>query len=290
MDAGKGRVGACLCRLQGLEGVLPSRARCRAIGSDRSWARLRPLLVRPACQASNHRKDACYITLVVASSSGTSSGRENRARCPNIDKSQYTADAMSGNWEPAVNTGSEADANPGVPTTASNSSTGPNLRSCEVCRNRKVRCDKLSPCSNCRKGNVKCVYPTPSRQPRWARKLEHVNTPGSSRLERQTGPAAHKVMERVQNLEHLVRELSTQLRQARESASSNGGSPQAISSGSSPYYAHDDISHDSNARSSPAHFGRLVGQNDSRSHYVSSGFWSKVDDEVWIRMPVETIG
>jgi hypothetical protein len=42
----------------------------------------------------------------------------------------------------------------------------PMLRSCEICHQRKIRCDKRSPCSNCVRGNNFCRYPRTERQPR----------------------------------------------------------------------------------------------------------------------------
>jgi hypothetical protein len=33
--------------------------------------------------------------------------------------------------------------------------------SCDICARRKVKCDRLSPCSNCSKAESECVYGTP---------------------------------------------------------------------------------------------------------------------------------
>ncbi|OJD12422.1 hypothetical protein AJ78_06986 [Emergomyces pasteurianus Ep9510] len=41
-----------------------------------------------------------------------------------------------------------------------------NPRSCITCRRRKVRCNKIQPCSNCSKANIQCVFPGPGRAPR----------------------------------------------------------------------------------------------------------------------------
>lgn len=41
--------------------------------------------------------------------------------------------------------------------------------SCVVCHNRKVKCDRNEPCSNCAKANVDCIYrppPPPRRRKR----------------------------------------------------------------------------------------------------------------------------
>ncbi|KAH6976630.1 hypothetical protein EDB80DRAFT_739926 [Ilyonectria destructans] len=63
---------------------------------------------------------------------------------------------------------------PGSAAEAEKSANPAKLRSCVVCRSRKVRCDKLSPYSNCRRANIPCVVPSNDRPPRWARRLERV--------------------------------------------------------------------------------------------------------------------
>ncbi|KAF7551938.1 hypothetical protein G7Z17_g4672 [Cylindrodendrum hubeiense] len=153
------------------------------------------------------------------------------------------------------------------------------LRSCAVCRSRKVRCDKLSPCSNCRRANIACVVPSNDRPPRWARRLERVtnNAASTENAPQDVDPGARQVMERLRNLESLVKELSGQLEQANAAASSGGGSSQ----GNSP-----DADNQINAPSSTStaviqkHFGRLVLQDTKQSQYIGSGFWSRVSDEI----------
>ena len=45
-------------------------------------------------------------------------------------------------------------------------STKPSQLSCTNCRHRKVKCDKVSPCSACRRSNIECVFPTRPFKPR----------------------------------------------------------------------------------------------------------------------------
>jgi hypothetical protein len=158
----------------------------------------------------------------------------------------------------------------------------PKLRSCVTCRSRKVRCDKLSPCSNCRRANIACNFPSADRPPRWARRLERTNTAASSAKATQgPDPNVGQVMERVRNLESLVKELSGQLEQANAAARStaSGSSP-----GSSPHDRDADQQKDPSSTASTTgvqkQFGRMVIQDGSKSRYVSSGFWSRVNDEV----------
>jgi len=182
---------------------------------------------------------------------------------------------------------------PAASTTITNATTASpvvssKLRSCVVCRSRKVRCDKQSPCSNCRRANIACVFPSVDRPPRWARRLELVaqNAAAGGRST-QAADSATQVMERLRNLEDLVKTLSGQLEQAQAQAQTNTGS----STGNSPSSStHDpDAEHQrattsatTNTSKIQSQFGRLVLNDASRSRYVSSGFWSRVNDEVRI--------
>jgi hypothetical protein len=50
---------------------------------------------------------------------------------------------------------------------------GPNVRNprtCVTCKRRKVKCDRISPCSNCVKAQIQCKYPPPGRAPRQPRR------------------------------------------------------------------------------------------------------------------------
>ena len=162
------------------------------------------------------------------------------------------------------------------------------LRSCVICRKRKVRCDKQSPCSNCSRANVACVFPSTNRPPRWARRLERLtnDAAASNALSPQgTDPGVGRVMDRVRNLECLVKQLRGQLKQAQAAASSAGGaSSEATSPGSSaqdPDAEHQrGLSPAATTSSVQKQFGRLVLQDASRSRYISSAFWSRVNDEV----------
>ncbi|KAJ5726314.1 uncharacterized protein N7483_007671 [Penicillium malachiteum] len=146
----------------------------------------------------------------------------------------------------------------------------PKPRSCVICRSRKVRCDKLSPCSNCRRANIACIYPSGDRPPRWARRLE--------RAER---PVTGEVMDRLHHLESLVKELTEQLEQAYAAAKSpaaSSNSPENSSHSRDPSYQENsgtgssDNVHDK--------FGRLVLNDAKKSCYVGSAFWSWVNDEL----------
>lgn len=180
---------------------------------------------------------------------------------------------------------SEKHANFAGSPTASTSAPRPKLRSCLVCRTRKVRCDKQSPCSNCRRAKTACIFPSTDRQPRWARRFEQRNNNAttSDALAPQDGdPHVNQVLGRLHNLENLVKELSSQLEQARATISSSRG---ASSDGNSPDSSNQSreagqTSPETQMASVHQQFGRLVLQDAGRNRYVSSSFWSRIDDEV----------
>jgi len=86
-------------------------------------------------------------------------------------------------------------------------------------------------------------------------------------------------MERLRTLESLVKELSGQLEQANAAARSVAGGSSGV-----PSPGHSDHQREDSPASDPSsvqkQFGRLVVHDANRSRYVSSGFWSRVDDEV----------
>ncbi|KAI2473126.1 fungal-specific transcription factor domain-containing protein [Annulohypoxylon bovei var. microspora] len=153
------------------------------------------------------------------------------------------------------------------------------LRSCVTCRTRKVRCDKSSPCSNCRRANIPCVFPSLDKPPRWARRLERIAN--SAKAAQESDPSVNQVMDRLRSLEGLVKELSGQLEQAH---ASTRGSPSANSPENSGHerdsgrYA--ESSSAANMSSVQSSFGRLVPGDAGQCRYVSSGFWSRVNDEL----------
>ncbi|KAJ5962040.1 hypothetical protein N7501_006981 [Penicillium viridicatum] len=180
----------------------------------------------------------------------------------------------------ALASASDAEKNARLDTLGRNDNTTPlKLRSCVVCRSRKVRCDKRAPCSNCRRANIACVRPPTDRPPRWARHLDRLNSAVSNlQASQEPEPVAEDVMERLHNLESLVQALRVQLEQAKSAANSAEGSSGVGSPESS---ALDRQSNPSSITTNVQNkFGRLVLQDSNRSRYVSSGFWSRVNDEL----------
>ncbi|KAG8672662.1 hypothetical protein FPOAC1_005938 [Fusarium poae] len=182
-----------------------------------------------------------------------------------------------------------------APLLASDSASGPEksakpaptakLRSCVVCRTRKVRCDKLSPCSNCRRANIPCVVPSNDRPPRWARRLERFTSddgPVQVDKNKNKNPEGNQALDRLHTLENLVKELRSQLEQAN-ATSSRGASSEAASPpentkpAASPSSASASASTTSDVQK---HFGRMVLKDAHQRRYISSGFWSRISDEL----------
>lgn len=89
--------------------------------------------------------------------------------------------------------------NPNAPTTNILATTAGKLttRSCDVCRKRKVKCDKFANgCTNCKKANIQCHYPGPGRAPRRPKG-------GGTVSARET-----ELLKRLRKLESVVQELS----------------------------------------------------------------------------------
>ncbi len=210
------------------------------------------------------------------------------------------------------------------PTTAPTAELNP--RSCVTCRRRKVRCDKLMPCSNCRRAMVPCIFPAPERAPRRPRRKD-LNTLKSH----QSSERELELLKRLRKLEGIVEELSGQVELETSStkpAASNSSSPEAVSATDTQPRSSADFGAASGilgpratqyspklAGASPVAGspGRLVGRNSSlsslttqtkdtqrkfgrlmindsgRSRYVSSAFWSKINDEVCLRFSLAPV-
>ncbi|KAI0853539.1 fungal-specific transcription factor domain-containing protein [Daldinia vernicosa] len=182
-----------------------------------------------------------------------------------------------------------------------------NPRSCVTCRRRKVRCDKFMPCGNCRKAQIQCVFPAPGRAPRRPR-VKDPNAPPKQTSEREI-----ELMKRLRKLESIVEDLSGQIEieTARHPSLSGGASPEAtldnaqererrrqsgitysenLPGGYPPAdhqkfgrsqagdSANQTLKNPTSEVSKP--FGRLVLNEKGKTRYVSSAFWSKVNDEL----------
>lgn len=150
-------------------------------------------------------------------------------------------------------------------------------RSCVTCRRRKVRCDKRSPCSNCVKGGVDCIFPPPGRAPRKVKRQPAENAELLSRLRQ----LENIVEAAITNSNTQITPSPPQQRGDRSSGDppvrpqpsrhnegeGEGGCPVAAAAAGAqmPSLEHE--------------FGRLVIE-DNRSRYVSNRFWASLGDQV----------
>jgi len=162
-----------------------------------------------------------------------------------------------------------------------------NPRSCVTCRKRKVKCDKLHPCSNCARANIECIFPNPGRAPR--------------KIKKPTDGRDTELLARLKRLEGVVKGLGLDATQediesalagtTRRTSETDKGPGQIQSPGSDPIERpstnSDELStrakaqwiEDDRAGRFENRFGRLV-INEGKSRYVNSSFWANLSNEV----------
>lgn len=145
-----------------------------------------------------------------------------------------------------------------------------NPRSCVTCRKRKVKCDKLHPCSNCTRAHIECIFPTPGRAPRKPKKPVD-------------GKDA-ELLARLRRLEGVVKHLGVDVGpdgtdEGKEEAGK--GSDGAAQSQSNNLQGRQDErwAADNQHGRFENRFGRLV-VNEGRSRYVNNSFWANLSNEV----------
>ena len=171
---------------------------------------------------------------------------------------------------------SESIATPALRATGSERSKAPaatKLRSCATCRSRRVRCDKKSPCSNCRRAGIACVVPSADGPPRWARNLE--KRPGVA--SQPVAPNIARIKERLRNLEGLVKQFSNEIEEANTATESLTNESSTAVSSIDPSASGSGFAAAGNPETVPSQNGRFC---DLNTHYVTSGFWNKMDEEL----------
>lgn len=217
---------------------------------------------------------------------------------PSIESTRPTPTGTGAHGAAALRTKTPANATVYGPDVVPDGTLNP--RSCVICRKRKVKCDHLQPCTNCRRARVNCVFPSPGRAPRRPRAREATGSGGPAKNPA-TSEREVELMKRLRKLEGIVEELSGQieLETARQGNGSLGGqSPEAThdspnsgearstgrgSLSSTPGAQTLDYTHDSPSSSTTdinKKFGRLVLHDKGKSRYVSSGFWSRINDDI----------
>lgn len=117
--------------------------------------------------------------------------------------------------------------------------------SCLSCRKKRKKCDRVDPCTNCRKSGAECIFA--ARKP-------------STR--QHAGPSA---LERVRYLEGVVLQLRKQL--------------EATSPTQYRRNDEDDFDSDSEAADLTQEFGQLAVK-DGKSRYIASNFWANMTEKV----------
>ena len=129
--------------------------------------------------------------------------------------------------------------------------------SCEMCRSKKIKCDKAEGgCTNCKKAGLKCVALNRQRLPRGRK--------GGRK------PADVELKARIAKLENLVRTLESEKKSAAQGSSSSASTRERKPSEASTAV--------SVATSSPE--GLTPGELEGFGRYMSPSFWHSLSTEV----------
>ena len=127
--------------------------------------------------------------------------------------------------------------------------------SCATCRRRKVRCNKIDPCSNCVKAGIPCVFLEPVRNNRRCASREDV-------------------MARLRQLEDTVEYLKHPM-----TSGANGENCAREETGTEKCpYSHTDPKTVMRGPDGKEEFGRLVVE-DGCCRYVSNRLWASLSDQ-----------
>ncbi|KAI0555109.1 fungal-specific transcription factor domain-containing protein [Xylaria curta] len=130
------------------------------------------------------------------------------------------------------------------------------LRSCVLCRQRKVKCDRRQPCSNCLRAGANCVHP-----------------PGAGRAAKRPRQAVDaKVLDRLSQLETTIRRLQ---QQAKDRDAEPQMTPECIEARARGIPVDDAIQ----GAEAATELGRLVVE-ESQSRYVSNVIWADLTESI----------
>lgn len=135
----------------------------------------------------------------------------------------------------------------------SDGASGPRALSCVTCRQRKVKCNKESPCNHCTKAGIQCVFPNRVRVPR----------------AKQTGSRTRdaELLKRISRLESLVSKIDA----VDATKNSHEESLTTISADDSITGAQSRLDEKYTA---------FVKQQETATPYLSGEFWISLYDEV----------
>lgn len=176
------------------------------------------------------------------------------------------------------------------PPTPSTSRTAPRqspvqLYSCLQCKHRKVKCDRIDPCSNCEKAGAECLYRAPLPANRKKRRhqgdeapekgspagIEDAKTP--SNLNNGVTERENELLEKIRRYESLLKELGA-LKRSTIPTADKKTSHHALSQRSRP------------SAQPPGHPSEVLGYeagklfaDDGKSEYFENKLWTSVTDE-----------
>ncbi|KAG4267316.1 hypothetical protein FPRO04_04928 [Fusarium proliferatum] len=138
------------------------------------------------------------------------------------------------------------------------------LRSCTFCRQRKVKCDRQKPCSNCIRANNNCSYP--AGRGRAAKK-------STQRLDA-------RLVDRLQKLENIIKQLTSQVdATANCLPSSSDTDGESVSTPGGTRNNPSGVDNSAPEASIDQQLGHLM-IDDSKSYYVSNILWANLGNEI----------
>ncbi|CEJ92567.1 hypothetical protein VHEMI08212 [[Torrubiella] hemipterigena] len=149
-------------------------------------------------------------------------------------------------------------------------------RTCTLCRQRKVKCDRQRPCSQCIRAKLECTYPPgPGR---------------AAKRSRNTSAFQAQVVDKLHNLEKVIKQFTAEREAALEGNDTFESSPIDMSIGatsSDMASPNVQVNGKPTAGSEPHNddtpveeqIGRLIVQ-DTKSHYISNILWSNLGNEI----------
>ncbi|KAI1041785.1 hypothetical protein LB505_008446 [Fusarium chuoi] len=138
------------------------------------------------------------------------------------------------------------------------------LRSCTFCRQRKVKCDRQKPCSNCLRANNDCSYPA-----------------GRGRAaKKSTQTLDARLVDRLQKLENIIKQLTSHAdATANVLPSSSVTDRGSVSTPGGTRNNPSGVDNSAPDASIDQQLGRLI-MDDSKSYYVSNILWANLGNEI----------
>ncbi|KEF62695.1 uncharacterized protein A1O9_00668 [Exophiala aquamarina CBS 119918] len=158
------------------------------------------------------------------------------------------------------------------------------LYSCLQCKHRKVKCDRVDPCSNCQKADAECIYRTPVPPKRKKRKhqqeiFEKESCAGTGDADAvlldsdSTTSREQELLEKVRKYESLLKELGALKRSTVRSTEKRA---RKLTLTDRPKHPATETGHTTDLVARGA--GKLIADY-GRSRYLENKLWTSVTDE-----------